>query len=138
MSPDGCQGFPDNGVYFISVNNQWIGDQKVPGVVNIVVNNRRTPFFLRWLNKNPCTYEISLGPEGGKNFVQRDQQWVNVKGQYQQWVLCKLPGDTYAIALKQDINLVWTDLGPGGPAGRQIQLKSFDSNNAAQRFRISK
>lgn len=42
MSPDGCPGYPNNGVYYISVNNQWVGDQKDPGVVNIVVNNHKT------------------------------------------------------------------------------------------------
>ena len=42
MSPDGCPGYPDDGVYFISVDNLWVGDQKVSGVDNIVVDNHKT------------------------------------------------------------------------------------------------
>ncbi|KIM57206.1 hypothetical protein SCLCIDRAFT_1219660 [Scleroderma citrinum Foug A] len=140
MSPYGCPGYPDDGVYYISTtHNLWVGDENVSGVDNIVVNNHKTPFYLRWLHNNPCTYEISLGPHGYGNFVQHDKEWVNVKGQYQQWVLQKVSGDTYRIELQQDKSYVWTDMGPGSAADRQIQLKPFlPGTGTAQLFRIRK
>ena len=42
MSPYGCPGYPDDGVYYLSVENQWVGDQKAVNVDNIVVNNHKT------------------------------------------------------------------------------------------------
>jgi len=42
MSPYGCPGYPDDGVYYISVHNKWVGDKQAPGVDNIVVNNNKT------------------------------------------------------------------------------------------------
>ncbi|KIM58715.1 hypothetical protein SCLCIDRAFT_1218405 [Scleroderma citrinum Foug A] len=134
MSPYGCPGYPDDGVYYLSVENQWVGDQKAVNVDNIVVNNHKTAFYLRWLHTDPCTYEISLGSHGYGNFVQHDKEWVNVKGGYQQWVLRKAGPDTYLIALQQDTHLVWTDMGPN----RQVELKPFLPGNHAQLFRIRK
>ena len=42
MSPYGCPGYPDDGVYNISVHNLWVGDQKVGSTDNIVINNHKT------------------------------------------------------------------------------------------------
>ncbi|KIM60728.1 hypothetical protein SCLCIDRAFT_1216610 [Scleroderma citrinum Foug A] len=129
-------GYPKDGVHYISVHNLWVGHEKVPGVDNIVINNHKTPFYFRWLHNNPSTFEISLGPHGYTDFVQHDKEWVNVKGGYQQWVLRPAGTDTYLIELAQDPHIVWTDLGPGSAAHRQIQLKPFLPGNAAQLFRI--
>ena len=42
MSPYGCPGYPDDGVYYISAHNLWVGDKEVSGTDNIVVNNHKT------------------------------------------------------------------------------------------------
>ena len=42
MSPYGCPGYPDDGVYYISTHNLWVGDEEVSGVDNIVINNHKT------------------------------------------------------------------------------------------------
>jgi len=42
MSPYGCPGYPEDGVYNISVHNLWVGDQKVGSTDNIVINNHKT------------------------------------------------------------------------------------------------
>ena len=42
MSPYGCPGYPDDGVYYISTGNLCVGEQNVSNVDNIVVNNKKT------------------------------------------------------------------------------------------------
>ena len=130
-------------------------------------------FYFRWLHANPCTYEINLGSNGNSQWIRNDQQWVNIfNGQYGQWALRKSgtaymwvigpstnfdyssPGVFCSIGPKNS-NLVWTDMGPGSPANRQvrtvhvggvslyhhdlfqIQLRPFQSGNNRQQFRIS-
>ncbi|KIM58725.1 hypothetical protein SCLCIDRAFT_1218425 [Scleroderma citrinum Foug A] len=138
MSPDGCPGLPDTGPYYISTSGLCVGNQQVGNVDNIVVNDKKTAFYLRWLHKDPCTYEINLGNhQDSGQFVRSDKEWINIyNGQYQQWVLKRVSGDTYTIGPNGD-NRVWTDPGPGGPADRQLQLQTYKAGNAKQQFRIS-
>ncbi|KIM60756.1 hypothetical protein SCLCIDRAFT_1216465 [Scleroderma citrinum Foug A] len=137
--PDGCPGYPEDGAYYISTSNLCVGNQQVGDVDNIVVNDQKTAFYLRWLHANPCTYEINLGDhQDSTQFVRHDKQWINIyNGQYQQWVLNKVSGNTYTIAQQDNTSLVWTDPGPGGPANRQLQLQTFKTNNSNQQFLIS-
>ena len=40
--PDGCPGYPEDGAYYISTGNLYVGNQQVGDVDNIVVNNQKT------------------------------------------------------------------------------------------------
>jgi len=40
--PDGCPGYPENGVHYISTSDLCVGNQQVGNVDNIVVNGQKT------------------------------------------------------------------------------------------------
>ena len=61
MSPDGCPGYPDTGVYYISTNGSYVGEQKVGTVDNIVVNNKKTVGLSTFLTNFMMRYDVLPG-----------------------------------------------------------------------------
>jgi len=47
-------------------------------------------FNLKWIQSNPCTYEINCDSKGP---VGHDQEWVKITSQAQKWVLKQVSKD---------------------------------------------